>query len=120
MDMQTDSDCLRCCLTFVTGLPYESIPDFVRDHEDWSPVMVAWLEVQGYLTIRLHAAYGGELIPGDGMGQWIATGPTVRDGNHAVIFHGGTLLHDPHPSRAGLTEITAGTILVPSVKEKTG
>lgn len=49
--------------------------------------------------------------------HWIASGPGPRGCDHAVIFKGDKLWHDPHPSRAGLIEVTSMGLLVPIVSE---
>lgn len=43
----------------------------------------------------------------------LASGPSVRGVSHAVVYRAGKLVWDPHPSRAGILEVTSVCVLVP-------
>lgn len=110
-DQRGPTDCMRCCLATVLGLDYERVPDFVSTDfgYDQRAEVARWLDSIGCRAVALQACGDGELlcstfeIPS---GLWIAGGPTQRGTNHAVVYDGGAMVHDPHPSRAGLLAIT--------------
>lgn len=90
--------CLQECLTRITQIPIEQIPDF--DGTEWRPHLEAWLDGRGYklhlFDHKLSMIYYGDTI---------AKGPTERGTEHAVIMNRGELVYDQHPSKSGLTQI---------------
>lgn len=93
-------DCFRTCVANLLGLPLDDVPNFVAMDDPWNVHSAAWFNERGlgYLT-----------FPGD-PGQYemyrnvvlIVGGKGPRGHNHAVLWKGGKLFHDPHPSDAGL------------------
>lgn len=59
------------------------------------------------------------MLLGEPDAQWyrnaivVAGGPGPRGCDHAVLYRDGSMLHDPHPSRAGLLSVEDVTILIP-------
>lgn len=53
---------------------------------------------------------GGNFQP-DGL--YLASGPSARGCSHMVVMNGGKLVHDPHPSNAGITEVTNVWLAIP-------
>lgn len=85
-------DCLRACVASILELDPNGLPNFA---DEWPH---SWLEWAGdrYELIEHKAAPSG----------WsIAVGVSPRDPQitHGVVALDGTIVHDPHPSRAGLT-----------------
>lgn len=111
----TPGDCFRACLAMLLGVDLTDVPHVVS--------YVSWWD----LTRRTV----GELLPGFDVGCYapefplypdaeprlvIASGPSPRGPfAHAVIVDArtGDLVHDPHPSRAGLAVIEDVIALVP-------
>lgn len=126
IDQCTSSDCFRCCVAMVLDLPYEEVPDFVGEHlfrlhtepgveeDDWLKALDIWAASRGRDVLRIASTSDGELLhdPGIRGVPWIASGPTERGTNHAVVYAGAAPHHDPHSSRAGLVAITAATVFV--------
>lgn len=79
--------------------------------------MSEWLQRRGFAVFRIQACDEGEMLHSffDNASPvtWIASGKAARGRNHAVVYRGEHMLHDPHQSRAGLIDITAATVLVP-------
>ncbi len=116
VDQRTRSDCLRCCVAMVLGVPYDDVPDFVDEHGyAWAGALANWALDRGYHTLRFLACGDGEMLQSleGGIGMWIATGRGPRGGDHAVVFEGFSMFHDPHESRAGLSELTGATVFLP-------
>lgn len=109
------SDCVRCCVAMALGFPYEDVPDFVADHPTrWLMAIESSANERGLGVLRVAAAGDGELLHEPSLRgvPWIASGPTERGTNHAVVYIGSEPFHDPHASRAGLISITAATVFV--------
>jgi len=100
-------DCARAVLASLLDLPLQAVPHFLQEVADTGHVdapafydrIDAWLLSQGY-EIDWHytpqGAYATEYC--------YIGGPSPRGQglSHAVVGQGGRVVHDPHPSRAGL------------------
>ena len=108
-------DCQRAVIASLLNLPRDEVPHF-NGIAKGDPARF-WQELQGFLSLRNFAyltlpasvlptsgnsgaAFYGTTIP---VYHEIA-GPSPRDPNvyHAVVGLNGKIVHDPHPSRAGL------------------
>lgn len=94
-------NCMQCAVAYMLDLPVEETPDFEREH---SPQRTAW-----EIMDDVFAAHGCtvEMLPPtvEITGDYLASGTTERGTSHMVVMRGGKLLHDPHPSNAGLQSI---------------
>ncbi len=98
---QGPGECWIACAASLTGIPLEEFPKppAVLDDKLDSEYQNA---VRRFLMSRawlLQTTWS--MAP---MGYAIATGPSPRDSriSHCVVTLGGQMVHDPHPSRAGL------------------
>lgn len=111
-DMRTDGDCFRCCVATVLRMNYDDVPEFNKPDEDqWVGNLSRWCRGRGLsmVMVRPH----GETVWAHFLshGLWIAGGPGPRGVDHAVVYDGPNLLHDPHRSREGLLEVTEAIVL---------
>lgn len=93
-------DCQRACVASLLDLPASKVPHFFESGDenkfdnafhDFLKSKNLWQLVTGEVTFRedcYHMIYG----------------KTERGTLHAVIAFCGEIVHDPHPSRAGLLE----------------
>ena len=109
-------DCWKACIASLLDVEdYDSVPHFV-EHDDW------WGETYRYVEQRtgtwLRKWRNPELIP-DGLDFLIGVGPSPRgDFYHAVIVdRAGKLVHDPHPSQAGLISVDEFFAVIPEVSQ---
>jgi hypothetical protein len=97
-------DCYRACLASILELALEDVPH-VCLHADWRERTVAFLRPfgLGLLTVNVFPEdYPRELFPD----AWhVMAGPGQRGVRHAVVGRRAIMLHDPHPSGAGLLSI---------------
>lgn len=105
-------DCVRACLASLLEVPLKYVPHVIEHPEWWTCARLA---------VRDLTDGEKDLIGVDDRNQVIvpmpviASGPSPRgDWLHAVIVDSATgkLLHDPHPSRAGLAGEPQDYILV--------
>jgi hypothetical protein len=100
-------DCWRTCIASILDLPAEDVPNFADANDDqW------WAETQAFIETTLGAEYGMwywpklSEVPLEKVetGHLIISGPSPRGNfHHAVVGDlAGRIVHDPHPSRAGL------------------
>lgn len=111
-NQQPPGNCWAACIASILSVSIEDLPDekdFWKpgDHpvNSWPPYFRAtldWLRARGlsWLEVRI----GG--ISRDEIGDvyCIISGPSPRDATitHSVVGLGSRIVHDPHPSRAGL------------------
>lgn len=100
----------------ILKIPYEEVPDVVAEHGySWAGELANWAWHKGYHTLRFQACGDGELLQSleGGHGVWMANGPGPRGHDHAVVYVGASMIHDPHASREGILEITGATVFIP-------
>lgn len=103
-------DCFRCCIASILELPPEDVPH-VYDSEGWRDESgkVGMQRLQDFLRERgfrfLEIEWEADALP-----NWkeqlafhhTLSGISPRGNQHAVVGYGGQMVHDPHPSRAGI------------------
>ena len=103
-------DCWRACIASLLELSVNDVPHFVGEYGNrYMEKTRKWLNERGFglVETRYHGGYNSFLI---------ASGPSPRskDVTHSVIWQNGKMVHDPHPSRAGLWGLPYDySILVP-------
>ncbi len=105
----TPGDCFRCCVASLLDLPASEVPhfcDWPSPSINWVPRLAAWLAPRGLLYLPLDGIPDCWLA-GDRRPLVIAGGKSPRgEWGHNVVGElsraGYRLVHDPHPSRAGL------------------
>lgn len=98
-EQRADDDCLVACLSYALGEPYEAIPQFVRDNGGmWLEAWKDWLREKGFEVVGFDNHYPRE-------GLYLADGWTTREIAHMTVWRGCDLIHDPHESKSGLTNI---------------
>jgi len=108
-------NCYSACIASLLGLPISEVPYFMADPPPaWHERLDAFLAPFGFYALHFvitdRAVYDRDnLWP---KGYYILTGKSPR-GDHAVVARGPDVAHDPHPSRAGLTEIDGFNLLIP-------
>lgn len=89
-------NCMQCCVSYMLGLTLESVPDFATDG-GWE-LFSEFVESKGYAAVMFPGNYKFEA-------DYLASGTTERGTSHMVVMNDGKLVHDPHPSNAGLVEV---------------
>lgn len=96
-DPTRQGNCLQAAVASMLDLPIDVVPHFVQQHEDgegdWFDLLCDWLNTRGLRLLREDPVAGED---------YLLFGRTVRGTTHVVICRDGSLVWDPHPSRAGL------------------
>lgn len=106
-----NGDCLRCCVASLLELEYEDVPNFIEaENRGWYEQAYYFLQERGYTLHGMSALQSNKpkLEEYKGVdGFIIVRGPSLRyeGSTHAVIYKNGELVHDPHPSNAGVPEV---------------
>jgi hypothetical protein len=100
-------NCTEAALASILGLRLEDVPSFygLRTSEYWQ-ALTDFCTSRGFELYRID----GERIY-DGL--YLVDGPSERGCGHFVVMRNGKLVHDPHPSRAGLRSIVNTWLLLP-------
>jgi hypothetical protein len=105
-------NCYAACLASILEVPLDWIPEGTRNHEHANPFLAP-------LGLRLVQLPKNDMRIGPRV-LHILTGPSPRGNEtlHATVGRGGQIIHDPHPSRAGLAgterQVTLLVALVPA------
>lgn len=102
-------DCFSACVASLMHLTIDQVPYFMGD-TDWYARFEKWLAAYALYPLCLVSFQYDERFHG----FYIMGGKSPR-GNfqHSVIAKRGMIVHDPHPSRAGLISVQRATLLVP-------
>jgi hypothetical protein len=93
----TAGNCLAASVASVLELPLSSVPDLRG--ERWLPKLNSWTRSFGWCPGVF------KILPSNILSPCVALGNGPRGRPHAVVWVGGQrgrIVHDPHPSRAGL------------------
>lgn len=102
-----DGNCFAACVASLMGLALEDVPNFCS-HKDWFERLRVWLAPRGFVPIAFEpsdACGTDDLFDHVGDAFAIVGGRAARGHLHACVYRGGRLVHDPHPSRAGLLSV---------------
>jgi hypothetical protein len=95
-------NCFAAVLASLYGVEIDTVEHIVDGDRGWLDRLETWLNSRGLSALFV----SGDCIRLPNV-LHIACGPTHRGGHyHAVIYHGDTLVHDPHPDGEGLAEIS--------------
>ncbi len=92
------STCIACLLEVDINavIPIEN---YYHPKYDWGTILRNWLKKRGYQLLPINHLENNDF--------YIVSGksPRYEAELHAVIYRGGTLYHDPHPSGAGIKAV---------------
>lgn len=103
-------NCYAACVASLLNMRLCDVPNF-HGADDWQTALATWLEPFGMYPVycALH----------DGVDAWRPQGLYILGGKsprgewgHAVVAMGSKVVHDPHPSRAGVLTWDEATLLV--------
>lgn len=103
-------NCFATCIASLIGFDVSDVPNFVANGGDWFADTINWLNDIGLGIISFNSD------PSD-IGHYkdailIASGPGPRGHRHSVLWQGGKLFWDPHPSNSGLLRADEWEVLI--------
>ncbi len=92
-------DCFAACIASILEVPLADVPNFCAE-KAWYTALNLWLGPRGLYYVEV-------LVPDDApyvrdWGFHVISGDGPRGCRHSIVGFGGKMVHDPHPSRAGL------------------
>lgn len=107
-----DGDCFAACVASLLEMPLSEIPNFNKPTEDaWWFRFGEWMRVRGWHPVMLDNGGAGPGIAGPCFS--LVGGDSPRGVLHQTIWKDGRMVHDPHPSRDGLNNVSDVILLVP-------
>jgi len=102
-------NCTEAAVASILGLQLSEVPRF---HQEGGDAVDFWSAFEDFLTGRgLYVLREeGNFVPEC---MYLASGPSKRGCKHMVVMQDGKLVHDPHPSRAGLLSVDFIHLLIP-------
>jgi len=102
-----NGNCMAASFASILELHLSEVPEFEdMGKDDWFPALTKWLEDLGFTLVHWQTE---TCLPG----YCLAVGMSERGVFHQVVFKGGALAHDPHPSRAGIKKVDEIWALLP-------
>jgi len=101
-------DCQRACMASILEMPIEEVTHFAENDaspDEFEERIDRFLAPLGLIHIKLWASKWDESKPDT---YHMIYGETIRGTYHAVVGLNGVMVHDPHPSNAGLLESKRG------------
>lgn len=98
-----NGNCFAACLASLLDLPLWMVPPFddMFGRTDWNSRVDEWL--LRMFQLRRVRTDGESASPLPEF--YIASGLSARGVRHSVIYSAGELVHDPHPSGAGILSV---------------
>ena len=106
-------DCFAACVASLLELDLDTVPNFVAAKGNWIDIANDWAATRNFQFVWWSASHG--CIPA---GNHILVGKSPRgDYSHAIVVNGPgyaeDIVHDPHPSRAGVEKWQFRYVLTP-------
>lgn len=112
----SEGDCYAACIASLLELPLADVPNFCADSSNWLEHADKWLrEEHEYTLLGFRPRGEGAFYCIPAM-YHIMAGKSPRGVDHAVVAFQGKMVHDPHPTRAGLMAVDEYEYLVPCEK----
>lgn len=104
-----EGNCFAACVASVLELSIDDVPNFCGLYgPEWFIKFDEWLRSQGYGALMLNPDGGAPLHNC----YYLIGGNGPRGFAHEVVGLNGKMVHDPHPSGDGLTDITDYIVFV--------
>lgn len=87
-------NCLQAAVATILDLPLEAVPHFAQFGRRWFDALAMYASSQGRQIVKHQSAPADQVV--------LAFGDSPRGVRHAVVWQDAAMLHDPHPSHAGL------------------
>lgn len=113
-DQIEPDDCFRTCIAnYLQVDNVTDIPNFIHE-PDCNFMMWKWLNERGLdLLFPVYDWWNEQKADY----LWIGCGMGPRGHRHAVLMRGNEMLHDPHPSHAGLLKIDGACVILEHGKD---
>lgn len=100
-------NCTEAAVASILGLTLDQVPDFrAKGVENFWDEFEDFINSRGFHPLRLDGNWIPDVL-------YLASGLSPRGVHHMVLMRGGKLVHDPHPSKAGISETNHIWVLVP-------
>jgi hypothetical protein len=115
-DYKNIGNCFVACIASILEKPLEIFPDYVEaitvcQGERQLAWNYHWVEISNFLAENFNLGMLEVSTNLDSLNTlfhecfYIATGTSIRNSIHAVVYKGHEMVHDPHPSGDGLIDI---------------
>lgn len=101
-------NCYAACIASIFEIPLESVPTPNGVAEDFWPTYNYWFEKGNARTTTLTR---GDWIPPEAYLIGTVKSPRFEGTDHAVVVYGNRVIHDPHPDKTSLGDISLVTHL---------
>jgi hypothetical protein len=90
-------NCVQAAVASLLDLDLDAVPHFAAS-DAWLEYLVYWSALRGWMVLRHNPGWRPRMA--------IASGPSPRGVQHAVVMLDGEIVWDPHPSHDGILRVT--------------
>lgn len=107
-----DGNCFAACVASILEIGIDEVPDFKEGNGEWYQKYKQWLRNYAYdfIAIKGFDSEDKDFCPHV---YSIVGGTSPRGLDHAVVYFGMEMVHDPHPDGGGITDIQDWIYFVP-------
>jgi len=107
-----DGNCFSACLASILELNLAEVPNFQEPNGAWYGKYQRWAQKKDLGLVCIKGLYGMEdhYIP---KVYCIVSGKSQRGFDHATVYFGKEMVHDPHPEGGGVKDITDSIYIIP-------
>lgn len=106
---ESEGNCFAACIACLFPIEIEDVPDFYsRYGSEWFDAFARWMNLFYVVPVMYSAEH--KVPARDAL--HLMGGLSPRGIPHSVVGLNGAMIHDPHPSGAGLTHIEDYTFFI--------
>lgn len=100
-------NCTEASVASILGLSLSDVPNFrAKGVESFWDEFHGFFRERGYEAVLFPKGWQFETL-------YLASGLSPRGVHHMVVMQDGKIVHDPHPSKAGIGEVESLWLIVP-------
>lgn len=115
-----EGNCFTTCIASILETEIEKIPSKIESEDWWSyesRLNIFLKDNYDVFLLFVEFPEGAEFIDNNYENSlYIACGKAKRGFEHAVIYEGNSMIHDPHPDNSGIESINYAYIFLKSFK----
>ena len=99
-------NCLAACVASILEISIDEVDKHIPADDSWLSMLNKYLATLGlyYLTVKLPKESKDDFLKEFPACYHTIAGNSPRGIRHSVVGYKGKMIHDPHPSRAGLID----------------
>lgn len=94
-------NCYAACLASILEIPLDNVPFPDGNDNNFWTIYCNWFKSNNACIVTIQK---NDFIPPESYLIGTVKSPRFENSDHAVVIFGGKIIHDPHPSKASLSD----------------